>query len=147
MTNFIYSPSENAFYPYALQESYIAAGSWPADGLDVDDSVFYEFTGEIPAGKIRITGSDGLPAWGDSPPVTKEEAITAAEIVKHGLIEQANEFMNSKQWPGKAAIGRLKGDELEQYGLWLDYLDALEVLNTSSAPDIEWPTSPEEQAR
>ncbi|WP_196297345.1 tail fiber assembly protein, partial [Citrobacter amalonaticus] len=32
-------------------------------------------------------------------------------------------------------------------GLWLDYLDALEVLNTSSAPDIEWPNSPEEQAR
>lgn len=55
--------------------------------------------------------------------------------------------MNSKQWPGKAAIGRLKGDELEQYGLWLDYLDALEVLNISSAPDIEWPISPEEQAR
>ncbi len=48
--------------------------------------------------------------------------------------------MNSKQWPGKAAIGRLKGDELTQYNLWLDYLDAPELVDTFGAPDIEWPT-------
>lgn len=42
--------------------------------------------------------------------------------------------MNSRQWPGKAAIGRLKGDDLTQYNLWLDYLDALEAVDTSSAP-------------
>ncbi|ERC90934.1 tail fiber assembly protein, partial [Escherichia coli] len=51
-----------------------------------------------------------------------------------------------KQWPGKAAIGRLKGEELAQYNLWLDYLDALELVDTSSAPDIEWPTPPVTQA-
>ncbi|WP_139059164.1 tail fiber assembly protein, partial [Escherichia coli] len=54
---------------------------------------------------------------------------------------------HSKQWPGKAAIGRLKGEELAQYNLWLDYLDALELVDTSSAPDIEWPTPPAVQAR
>ncbi|WP_250205575.1 tail fiber assembly protein, partial [Escherichia coli] len=48
---------------------------------------------------------------------------------------------------GKAAIGRLKGEELAQYNLWLDYLDALELVDTSSAPDIEWPTPPAVQAR
>ncbi|CGN25542.1 Putative tail fiber assembly [Salmonella enterica subsp. enterica serovar Typhi] len=51
------------------------------------------------------------------------------------------------QWPGKAAIGRLKGEELAQYNLWLDYLDALELVDTSGAPDIEWPTPPAVQAR
>lgn len=51
--------------------------------------------------------------------------------------------MNAKQWPGKAAIGRLKGDELAQYNLWLDYLDALEAVETSRAPDINWPVPPE----
>ncbi|HCR1893061.1 TPA: tail fiber assembly protein, partial [Enterobacter asburiae] len=54
----------------------------------------------------------------------------------------ANDFMNSRQWPGKAAIGRLRGDDLTQYNLWLDYLDALEAVDTSSAPNIGWPTSP-----
>lgn len=47
----------------------------------------------------------------------------------------------------KAAIGRLKGEELAQYNLWLDYLDALELVDTSGAPDIKWPTPPAVQAR
>ncbi|HIG0354641.1 TPA: tail fiber assembly protein, partial [Enterobacter asburiae] len=34
------------------------------------------------------------------------------------------------------------GDDLTQYNLWLDYLDALEAVDTSSAPNIGWPTSP-----
>ncbi|HAU5698704.1 TPA: tail fiber assembly protein, partial [Citrobacter freundii] len=66
-----------------------------------------------------------------------------AENKKRLLINEATEYINSKQWPGKAAIGRLKGDELVQYNLWLDYLDELEAVDTSSAPDINWPVPPE----
>ncbi|EJJ2899182.1 tail fiber assembly protein, partial [Escherichia coli] len=73
--------------------------------------------------------------------------IAEAEREKQRRIDVANEFMNNKQWPGKAAIGRLKGDELAQYNLWLDYLDALELVDTSGAPDNEWPTPPAVQAR
>ena len=29
-----------------------------------------------------------------------------------------------------------------QYNSWLDYLDALEAVGTSSAPDISWLSSP-----
>nr|EKY0314285.1 tail fiber assembly protein [Citrobacter freundii] len=76
----------------------------------------------------------------------KESAISAAENKKRLLINEATEYINSRQWPGKAAIGRLKGNELPQYNLWLDYLDALEAVDTSSAPDVNWPTPPEEQA-
>lgn len=80
------------------------------------------------------------------PPVpekTKEQLIAEANLEKEGRINSANEYMNSKQWPGKAAIGRLKGDELAQYNLWLDYLDALEAVDTSTAPEIDWPQQPE----
>ena len=69
----------------------------------------------------------------------KEDLIAAAENERQSRIDAANDFMNRKQWPGKAAIGRLKGDELAQYNLWLDYLEALEAVDTSSAPDINWP--------
>lgn len=78
------------------------------------------------------------------PDKTKEQLIQEANLEKEGRINSANDYMNSKQWPGKAAIGRLKGDELAQYNLWLDYLDALEAVDTSSAPNIEWPTPPAE---
>ncbi|ELM8828268.1 tail fiber assembly protein, partial [Escherichia coli] len=39
---------------------------------------------------------------------------------------------------------RLTDDEKAQYNEWLDYLDALESVDISSAPDINWPESPEE---
>lgn len=74
----------------------------------------------------------------------KESAISAADNKKRLLIIEAREYIDSKQWVGKAAIGRLKGDELAQYNLWLDYLDALEAVDTSTAPDINWPAPPEE---
>ncbi|MGL8098169.1 tail fiber assembly protein, partial [Salmonella sp. NW673] len=90
---------------------------------------------------------DGMPAWIDIPPPTHEEQIAAAELEKQQLINQINEYINRKQWLGKAAIGRLKGEELAQYNLWLDYLDALELVDTSGTPDIEWPTPPAVQAR
>lgn len=81
--------------------------------------------------------------WITDTTAERDALISAAETKKQLLIDQANTYMNSKQWPGKAAIGRLTDDELAQYNLWLDYLDELEAVKTSSAPDINWPTPPE----
>ncbi|EHI1014112.1 tail fiber assembly protein [Escherichia coli] len=144
MSDFIFSPKNNAFYPLELEEDYVYAGSWPTDGIGVDSSVFREYTGKPPEGKIRIVGSDGLPAWGDIPEPSSEELIATAETERLARIGQANAYMNDKQWPGKAALGRLTDTEKKQYNLWLDYLDALEAVDTSSAPDINWPVAPEE---
>ncbi|MGR8128345.1 tail fiber assembly protein [Escherichia coli] len=128
---------------------YVEKGEWPEEkGVDIDEVIFREYFYDTPPeGKYRCVGEDGLPAWVDIPPPTREEQIASAETKKQQLINQANEYINSKQWPGKASIGRLKGEELVQYNLWLDYLDALELVDTSSAPDIEWPTPPAVQAR
>ncbi|WP_338789594.1 tail fiber assembly protein [Escherichia coli] len=139
----------NLAYPYELQSLYVEKGEWPEEkGVDIDEVIFREYFYDTPPeGKYRCVGEDGLPAWADIPPPTHEELIEITESERQLLINQANEYMNSKQWPGKAAIGRLKDDELAQYNLWLDYLDALELVDTSSAPDIEWPTPPAVQAR
>lgn len=40
-------------------------------------------------------------------------------------------------------MGRLKDTNKVRYNAGLDYPDALEAVDTSSAPDIEWPTPPE----
>ena len=66
-----------------------------------------------------------------------------ANAQKQSLIDEANEHISSKQWPGKAAMGRLKDAEKVQYNAWLDYLDNIEAVDTSAAPDITWPTPPE----
>ncbi|WP_240100564.1 tail fiber assembly protein [Escherichia coli] len=142
-----YSPSLNIFVNPALKDDYINANSWPDDALAVSDDVYNEFAINTPPDdKIRVAGKNGLPTWALIPSPSHEELIQQAETERQLLLNQTNEYMNSKQWPGKAAIGRLKGEELALYNLWLDYLDALELVDTSSAPDIEWPTPPVTQA-
>ncbi|MTH48595.1 tail fiber assembly protein [Intestinirhabdus alba] len=142
MGHYSFSASKNTFYANVLKEiQYMPNGAWPDDAIDIDDNLHHAYTSTPPDGK-RLGSEDGQPVWIDIPPPTDEELIAAADSEKQSLINAANNYMNSRQWPGKAAIGRLKDDELAQYNLWLNYLDALEAIDTSSAPDISWPSQP-----
>lgn len=138
----VYSKTTNAFYLEDNKANYQAENAWPDDVVNVSVEVFSEFSGVPPEGKIRVAGKNGLPEWQDIPPLTPEQIIMLAEAEKKRRINKAIDYMNNKQWPGKAVLGRLKGDDLAQYNLWLDYLDALEAVDTSSATDIKWPTAP-----
>ncbi|EJK5917511.1 tail fiber assembly protein [Escherichia coli] len=134
----LWSAQTNSFF-FPTEGALIQA----PDAVAVDDAIFNEYgMGFAPEGKVRVVGDNGMPAWGDIPPPTREALVAAAGAERQRRIDQANAYMNRRQWPGKAAIGRLKGDELVQYNLWLDYLDALETVDTTSAPDIKWPTPP-----
>lgn len=141
--NYAYSPTSNLFYPVALRADYEKVSSWPADPLGVSDEIYFEYSGIPPEGKIRRSDTNGMPCWIDAPSKSKEELIAEAEKVRQVLIAQANDYMNSKQWPGKAAIGRLRGNELAQYNLWLDYLDVLDAMTISGVEAISWPVPPE----
>ncbi|EIJ3704028.1 tail fiber assembly protein [Citrobacter portucalensis] len=139
---YLWSALHNAFFPELLLEDYKSAEWDLSDLIEVSDDVFAEFSASK-VGKVRVVGSDKMPAWADLPPPTHDQLVAAAMAEKLNRISQANDYMSSKQWPGKAAIGRLKGDELTQYNLWLDYLDALEAVDTSTVPNINWPAKPE----
>ncbi|WP_318356260.1 tail fiber assembly protein [Enterobacter sp.] len=139
----VYRYFNDCFYPLALESAYRNSGTWPEKGVEVGEAIFAEFTQPAPPGCQRGTDENGYPAWVPLPALTKEELIEQAEQQRQEQIDAANNHINSKQWPGKAAIGRLKGDELTKYGLWLDYLDALEAVDTSGAPDINWPVAPQ----
>ena len=143
MDKYLFSAITNAFYPISLKEIYEDSNVDFSSSVSVSEDIFTTFTSEPPPGKVRIVGKDGYPEWGDIPPPTHEELVVIADAQKQSLIDEANKHINRKQWPGKAAIGRLKGEELVQYNLWLDYLDTLELVDTSGAPDIEWPLSPQ----
>lgn len=135
---YLFSKSDMAFYPKSELAAYEEAGTLPDDVVEVSDVVRDEYNFMPPAGKKLGVNSNGKPAWVNR---TKEELTEGAEIQKLTLIAQANTYINNKQWPGKAAMNRLKDDEKEKYGLWLDYLDALEAADTS-ALDIKWPAQP-----
>lgn len=140
--NYLWSAKNSVFILEEMKEQYEKKGWDLTDLRQLDDDIVMKFMSEQPAGKIRETGADGLPCWVNVPPLSHDEEAEAALMQKQTLIDQANNYMNGKQWPGKAALGRLKSEEVIQYNSWLDYLDALEVVDTSSARDINWPESP-----
>ena len=140
--NIFFSASTLWFYDFGAKEQYEEGVGWPVDAVEISDEEWKKYTQTAPENYRLGSDSSGKPAWVLIPPPTHEEQVAAADTDKQARIDQANEYMNSKQWPGKAAIGRLKAVELVQYNLWLDYLDALEAIDTSTAPDITWPEMP-----
>ncbi|HDS7823336.1 TPA: tail fiber assembly protein [Escherichia coli] len=145
--SYVYSTKNNAFFFKPELPLYEKAGWDLSDIVDVSDDLFFEFTQDRNSeGLRRVAGSDGLPAWEKLPPPTKEEELTNAEREKQSRISAANGYIDGKQWPSKLALGRLNDAEISEFNAWLDYLDALELVDTSSAPDIEWPTPPVTQA-
>lgn len=75
--NYIYSAEKNTFYPVALKAAYEASGDWPSTYVEVEDSVFNEFT-SYKEGKIRVAGSDGFPAWADIPSQPNSVLLSSA---------------------------------------------------------------------
>ena len=68
--------------------------------------------------------------------------VATADTQKKARNRQANEYIKSKQWPSKAAIGRLTDKETAKYNVWLDYLDELGFVDISSTPGVSWPENP-----
>ncbi|AGG31101.1 hypothetical protein MU9_2055 [Morganella morganii subsp. morganii KT] len=75
-----------------------------------------------------------------NPPPTKAQLIEQAEAQKQYLIAEVN--VETQMLQTKLALKRIKADELELLNAWLDYLDLLEAVDTSLAPDMDWPQKP-----
>ncbi|WP_446935132.1 tail fiber assembly protein [Morganella morganii] len=74
------------------------------------------------------------------PKLTQEQRIEIAEEQKQYLIAEVH--TETRMLQTKLALGRIKDDEKALLNAWLDYLDELEAVNVSTAPDIIWPVKP-----
>lgn len=137
---YLFSATENAFYPYELRESYEAAGTWPEKGINVDESVFFEFTQNVPDGKMRGSDKKGNPAWVDIPPLTQEQHVAIAEAQKQALIAEASE--KTKLWQTQLMLGIITEEDKSSLKEWMLYVQKLQTIDTSVAPDIELPLKP-----
>lgn len=138
MANYLYSAKNDAFFPTAFIDSYSEFDL--SDAIEVDDSVYLEFINP-PHGKVRSPGSDGLPEWVDIPPQTKKQAIEQAEYMVQTLMAEATVLMAPLQ--DADDIGEATDDELSKLKSWKKYRVMLNRIDTSLAPDIEWPQKPE----
>ncbi|MBS9427674.1 tail fiber assembly protein [Photorhabdus akhurstii] len=138
--NYVFSALNRAFYPLLLQQNYIEAGSWPNDPLPVTDDIFNEFSGIPPIGKILSSGEDGLPCWENIPPPTKEELIFIAESQKTQFISLANEKITPLSDAVELDIAT--DEEMLLLKEWKKYRVMLNRVDTSNAPEIDWPIKP-----
>lgn len=102
--------------------------------------------GDLPEGVTAVAPDVEFPKWNGNKWVTdkaakKESDIAAAEAQKQYLIAEVNAETQILQT--KLALKRIKADELELLNAWLDYLDLLEAVDTTTAPDIGWPQKPQ----
>lgn len=75
-----------------------------------------------------------------NPRPTKEQLIAKAEYDKQALITEVQAETQLLQTKLARAY---HPDEKARLNVWLDYLDLLEAVDTSTAPDIDWPEKPQ----
>ncbi|MGL4858551.1 MAG: tail fiber assembly protein [Enterobacteriaceae bacterium] len=139
--SYVYSETTNAFYAVSLQSEYEAAGSWPADGIGVDDEIYQQFSVPPPLGKIRGTSKKGVPCWVDLPPLTAVQVIESATAKKQSLLIQANTAIAPLQ--DAVDLNVATAEETQRLTDWKLYRIALNRVNVNDGDNIDWPGQPE----
>lgn len=75
-----------------------------------------------------------------NPPVSKEQLIAEAEQKKQSLLAEANNAIAPLQ--DAVDLGMAIGEEKAQLTEWKTYRILLNRIDTSLAPDIDWPVKP-----
>ncbi|EKN3386105.1 tail fiber assembly protein [Yersinia enterocolitica] len=140
----LWSAKNNAFIPAEMVDEYKVAG-WAIDDLIEASEDILPFYGKAPIGKIRGVSDDNMPVWADIPPPTAAQLaeikainIAQAKSDKTKLISDASNKIETLK--DRIDAGQDKAAELK---LWKAYRIALDDVDVSAAPDIEWPVAPE----
>lgn len=136
----VYSPLENTIYNAALYDSYVEAGSWPSDGIEISDKDAEKYNGgNKPVGKMLSMISGSL-EWVNEPPLSPEQQIADAENMKATLRAKADSEIAWRQDAND--VGIATEQEITSLSEWKKYRILLMRVDTSTAPDITWPTPP-----
>ncbi|KFD17186.1 phage tail fiber assembly protein, partial [Rahnella aquatilis CIP 78.65 = ATCC 33071] len=140
--NYYYSAKNNGIYPLELKAAYEdSVNGWPDDAKAISNEEYVALFEGQASGKIITAGKNGYPVLSEPPAQTQAQLIMEAEVVLDSLLNEAKDKIIV--WQTKLAIGRvlMEGEKIK-LNAWLDYIDALEEVDTGTAPDIEWPEIP-----
>lgn len=142
MNQYKYSPSLNLRYLISLLPFYSDQSALPGDMIDITDVMATEFfDNPAPAGKVRAAGEDGLPCWVDVPETTHESLVAQAEYQRSFLRARAESEIAWRQDAVDAGIAT--EEEAAALVEWKKYRVLLMRVDSSKAPDIEWPPVPQ----
>ena len=115
--------------------------NWPDDAVLMTPEEMEEYYGKGSPPGMMLGSKDGRPAWVELP---HEMQVNIAAFKKQSLMDAANQKISV--WQTKLLMGRkLTETEMGQLNLWMDYIDVLDAIDPSDAPEIEWPVEPQPQ--
>jgi len=130
---FYYSITTKGFYNSENLEQYQEAGTLPADLVEISDSE-YDAYWNPPEGFYQLFDETG-------PHLEMIDQVMVATQKREQLlaeIQSATYTLNMKLNLGRT----LTDEEKAVLSSWLDYADALNALDLSTAPNITWPEKP-----
>lgn len=140
---YYYSKTTGGFYDSAEKNAYEdSLNGWPVDAVAITEDEYKDLFNGQAAGMVIIADDDGKPYLAMQPDPTHEQLVAAAEQQRQSLIADAIQSISVIQL--KLQAGRkLTVAETARMNLVLDYIDDVQTVDVSMAPNIEWPAVPE----
>lgn len=134
---YFWSAKENGFYPESMKELYEnSPDGWPEDAVEISEELYNSLLEGQSRGKVIASGRDGKPLLSD--PVIDHTALAEAE--KSLLGSKAEEMILPLQRAVKYGIA--SEEEMARLKEWEIFSVELSRVDTSLAPEIEWPEQP-----
>lgn len=102
--------------------------------------------GDYPAGFTTLAPATAFDVWNGEAWETDKQAqtksaISAAEAEKSGRIAEAGSVTQS--WQTQLMLGIITDADKASLTAWMKYMQAVQAVDVSAAPDISWPVKPE----
>lgn len=136
----LFSPSTMGFYDDVMKADYEAADSWPDDAMLVSDLWYQKLIEGQSAGKIISVNEYGQPVLADPELPENEKPVQEAESRKSGLLQAASDAIVPLQDAVDLDIATAEENALLL--AWKKYRVLINRVDTSKAPDIDWPEVP-----
>lgn len=143
MNQIYYCPSDGGFYFSEDKERYQSSeNGWPENIVAISDDEYQLLIEGMRQGLIIVADKSGLPQLADmqEKEMTHDELIAQAEETRAQLMSEANQRIIPLQ--DASDLGIATDEELAQLKAWKTYRVLLSRVDTSTAPDIEWPKAP-----
>ncbi|MFP1767243.1 tail fiber assembly protein [Lonsdalea quercina] len=128
-----YAASTNAFYDTDINDVL------PDDATEITDEEWLDMLYGQSQGKAITAGSDGKPTLIERV-LTSEEILAQAVYKKTSLRAEADSAIAPLQ--DAVDLGIATDEEAAVLNVWKKYRVLLNRVDTSTAPDIDWPESP-----
>lgn len=113
---------------------------------ETGEPVAITLLGDYPENTTTLAPSTPYDTWNGSEWVTDTEAqhtadVEAAEQQKAALLAEAQATISL--WQTELQLGIISDEDKASLIAWMNYIKAVQAVDTSTAPDINWPEKPE----